>query len=370
MPKILVLYISILIFKAGFTLNQIITIMSIIFGHKHFKIKEINPQELGLPDDYDYHIEIRQKYFHIYWIPFFGLGKIWAIRRNGELYELPNEYHHLIQERQIEVKSPWYTYTLCILILLGFMIYFGIEKVEDYNRINQTETYINETDFGYKIENATINQIYTLKDMKDYSSDAEMYLKVEKIYTDRIRFSIIPRRFVSSSASEIEDYYNKNKMQLKVVTILKSDLKNSYVKDYQATESQKFNGKNLLKTANLYRISAIDERFRIIINAKLLSANEEEMQIQLKNTGTALTILSIKNIQNNVPWDIELPLKINAGTETNPVSFILKNQKKENFSFLNNDNYRTEIKVSNSLNMKQTFYLTGNKNYSTIEKQF
>lgn len=349
--------------------------MRIVFGQRNFKIKQFTPQELGLKSDsyIDFKIEVRQNYFHLYWIPFFGTGKFWAIRRDGELYELPNHYQHHIEESQIKVRSPWYTYTLPILILLGFLIYSGLKKLEDYKHSHYEEMYLNEieNDYNKKFENAAINQFYTLKNMKDFSADEEMYLKVEKIYPDKITFAIIPSLLVNSSALELEDYYLQNKKQLKTITILKSDLKNAYIKDteLQLPLNQKFKGINLLKTSKLYRIASMEEKFRVFLNGSIKSSDDERIQIQLKSTGTAFTIVSIKNLENNIPWDIKLPLKIDGGTEVSPSKFILTSLKKANFSFQNNDYYKAAIKVRNSLNMEEIFYLTGNKESCSIDRQ-
>ena len=51
----------------------------IIFGWNHFLIRSFMPHELGLGEetlDPEFMVEARQKYFHIFWIPFFPTQSI------------------------------------------------------------------------------------------------------------------------------------------------------------------------------------------------------------------------------------------------------------------------------------------------------
>jgi hypothetical protein len=203
--------------------------MRIVFGHRNFKIREIHPQELGLIDNTDFNIEIRQKYFHLYWIPFFGLGKIWAIRKNGELYELPIEYIHEIKRRNIKVRSPWYTYTLPILICMGFLIYAVNERIEKNRWREDDMKYFTEKiqTLNHDIDNPKVNEFFTLNNTTEISSESAMYLKVEKIYANKILFTLIPGFFLNSSQLELEECYNQNKANLDTISISKTALKSA-----------------------------------------------------------------------------------------------------------------------------------------------
>ncbi len=108
--------------------------MRIVFGWNNFKIKDFDPYELSLTNNVktDFKIEVRQSYFHLVWIPFFGLGKKWVIRKDGKLYELPAVYINIIKQNNIKVKSPWYTFSGLILILVCMLGYFCYEKYELY----------------------------------------------------------------------------------------------------------------------------------------------------------------------------------------------------------------------------------------------
>ena len=69
--------------------------MRIVFGHNNFLIKSYTPAELGIPPSDKLNgivFEVRQHYFHLFWIPFFGIGKIYVIRRTGDsgMYQMPS----------------------------------------------------------------------------------------------------------------------------------------------------------------------------------------------------------------------------------------------------------------------------------------
>ncbi|HTL80294.1 MAG TPA: hypothetical protein VL651_01245 [Bacteroidia bacterium] len=93
--------------------------MLIRFGIRSTSSKLFRPEELGLqnnPQD-PYEIEVRAKYFHILYIPFFPVSKIAVIRkRDGKLYEIAAAYAKVGQMAIQQSSSPWYTYLGCILI--------------------------------------------------------------------------------------------------------------------------------------------------------------------------------------------------------------------------------------------------------------
>ena len=342
--------------------------MKIFFGSRDFKIKEIHPNELGLIDDRDYHIEIRQKYFHIYWIPFFGLGKIWGIRRNGELYELPVEYIHEIKRRNIKVRSPWYTYALPILVLVGLLVFVSVEKVEDYQfEKRQRNLFVeNLPKLDAKIENAKANEYFDLSEVDQIRAGFHMNLKVEKVYDDKILFTIIPEFLIDSSGLELEDCYLQNKTQLDTISILKSDLKKSFERDYDQSKNYTFKGRDLLKSGKLYSLYRIEEGFQPKLNSSILFKDYSKIQIQVENTGSGFTILSIKNTENTVPWDIKLPLKIKSGNKNNPSIFILSNKKQKDFSFYGHDIYKADFEIVDGFGIKHDYKLSGDGQYCSF----
>src|SRR5215831_13773647 len=99
----------------------------IVYGHNSFALNTCKPSQLGLPIEADklYIIERRQRYFHLFWIPVFGIGKIWVLRKHtdGELYEPTPKLSKLLHSFPLKEKTPWYTYSFLILLLAASVIF-------------------------------------------------------------------------------------------------------------------------------------------------------------------------------------------------------------------------------------------------------
>jgi len=346
--------------------------MRIVFGQRNFKIKHLDPHEIGLTTErnLNYSIEIRQNYFHVYWIPFFGTGKIWGIRRDGNLYEIPPEFLYEIKRKQIKVRSPWYTYSWPILICFGFFAYYLNEQIKDYNYKQHDMQYFAESVVGFdqKIDKPGLNDVFILGNAAESSSESTMYLKVEKVYPDKITFSLIPGFFLESSQLQLEECYTDNKGNLESVTIPKSLLKKAFARDYEVSQAGNFTGQDLLKSGKLYALTSIEKKFLPNVEIARTFIDYEVIQIELTNTSNAFKIVSIKNVSNKIPWNIKLPLEVPAGTEANPTKFVLSNDKTEKFSFYGNQDYRFDIKILDSYNIEYTYQIYGTGSSNSIVK--
>jgi hypothetical protein len=104
----------------------------IVYGWNHFKIKSFKPVDLGIPYDgqEDISIEYRQKYFHLFWIPFIGIGKMWGLRKasdSSNLYEIPEELKNVLNQQQLPA-TPWYSFAGLILIAGIAMWIYIVDK--------------------------------------------------------------------------------------------------------------------------------------------------------------------------------------------------------------------------------------------------
>lgn len=342
----------------------------IIYGHNHFKIKKIYPNELGLIDDFDYHIEIRQKYFHVFWIPFFGLGKIWAIRRNGELYDLPFDYQQEIKKRKIKARSPWYTYSLPLILLFGFAIYSGVENLRENKSRERNIKYYTENvqTLLHNIDNAKTNEFFKLDNTKTINSESATYLKVEKVYPDRILFTVIPGFFLYSSQLELEECYNQNKGNLDTISIAKTKLKNAVNQDYDLSKTGNFKGQNLLNSKYSYALSKIETKFEPKLSISKTFIDYKIIQIELTNSSVGFKVLSLKNISNTIPWSTKLPFEVSAGTHSKPTLFTLGNTENPKFSFYGNNKYSTELKIIDANNIQYTYIISGEGSSNSITR--
>lgn len=90
----------------------------IVFGHNNFLVKKYTSVDLNLPPDESFQgvsFEVRQRYAHLFWIPFFPIRKLWAIKKPGDnnLYEMPVQFKQLIlAQKKSDIKTPWYSWSL------------------------------------------------------------------------------------------------------------------------------------------------------------------------------------------------------------------------------------------------------------------
>lgn len=344
--------------------------MRIFFGSRHFKIRDLYPHELRLLNNTDLNIEIRQKYFHIYWIPLFGLGKIWLIRKDDQLYELPIQYIQEIKRQNIKVRSPWYTYAGPLLICLGFFLYTINQKVKEnrYDDQQQKSFIENAQLLNHQIDKAGVTEFFTIEDPSESSSQSIDYLKVEKVYKDKIKFSLIPGFFLESSQLELEECYNQNKNNLDTITISKAELKNAINTNYELSNSHKFKGITLLNSNKPYALTKIEQKFEPRLDITKTYNDYKIIQIELTNKSSAFKIVSIKNITNKIPWSTKLPFEVAAGTDSKPSSFLLESADDPKFSFYGNKKYAAEIKIIDSNAIEHTFFLSGEGSANSISK--
>ncbi len=114
--------------------------MSIRLGSGSFLLKSYDPEAIEVPKNdqevYDYTIERRQRYFSILWMPFFGIGKYWAIRtQEGKLVDPPYHIANHLDTLEIRMRSPWYTFVGPILLVLAIGGFYGWTVLDQQQRV-------------------------------------------------------------------------------------------------------------------------------------------------------------------------------------------------------------------------------------------
>jgi hypothetical protein len=164
----------------------------IVFGHNNFKIKTFTPRELNLPPDYGLkgaEIQIRQRYAHIFWIPFFPIGKIWGIKYEGskDLYELPDDIKLKIKQRH-SIKTPWYSFSLLILIFIGVSWFMASEAIREARW--ESDYYLELAENKMQIKYPTTGDFYSfnIHDEDDDYGYTPVILKVKSYDDNSIEF--------------------------------------------------------------------------------------------------------------------------------------------------------------------------------------
>ncbi len=96
----------------------------IVYGWSSFKIHSapIHQYPFGQNFAPGIEVEIRQKYAHIFWIPFFSIGKMWALKQNGQMFEMSNDVKQALIQYGVKTKTPWYSFIGLILVGAGLLI--------------------------------------------------------------------------------------------------------------------------------------------------------------------------------------------------------------------------------------------------------
>jgi hypothetical protein len=292
----------------------------IVFGWNHFKIKSFDPYAMGLSQQpqSDFTIEVRQKYFHLFWIPFFGLGKIWAIRRNNQLLEIQPAYKDAIRSRQdMRVKTPWYTFAgplLALLVGCGFMINEKVENYqsEQYNKKQFSEDYENN---AAKFRKPSLDDYYIMTSANGYTN---RYARITGLDKNNIQLSYITDKNAwSSRPADIAKLFIEYADHIQTITLSRGDSTKLICKDYDSRKS--FTGIPLQDGYGMnYRVEKI---FRldgpILKDGSYASYSDTKMNMEIANEGLETTIIKIETLEGEARWlpADTLPLHLPANKE-------------------------------------------------------
>lgn len=296
--------------------------MRIVFGWNHFKIKSFDPRVIGISQTTqpDFSIEVRQSYFHLFWIPCFGLGKKWSIRKSGQLYEMPAVYKDALRGRSdLRVKTPWYTYAgplLLGIVGLGFMIN---EKVAEHRayKYNKKEFEAQYANNAARFRKPSPDDYYVLTPVSGYSAK---YARVTGIDKKNIQLSYIPKfeGWVSMSKPlDIAKLFVDPANKTETITLSRGDSARLICTNYD--ERHTFKGIELNGERNeLYRVEKI---YRLdgplLTDGHYASWSANEINMEILNEGLAGTLTKIESTEGKIQWSCAkgLPLSLLPGKD-------------------------------------------------------
>lgn len=290
--------------------------MRVVFGWNNFRIKSYKPQDLGLTENPDpgYRIEIRQSYFHLFWIPFFGLGKKWAINRGGKLYELPAEFVHVVRPLQKQVRTPWYTFAGPLLILAGGLGFWAYSEYQEYKYRQSSISYFNKNNEALENELRHLDDkdIITMRDVSgEWYDDKLMYAKVEKVTGETV--TLTPVSSASNRPAEVEASYLRYKEQVPSFDIPLRLLLEAYPKKYDSSSGKGIlqYGRKIMNNDRNYIIKEVVPHFGpTITDMRSGSYGITGIRMTLVNSGWPAVVSDIKTLEGDMDWSP------NIGTET------------------------------------------------------
>jgi hypothetical protein len=286
--------------------------MSIVFGWNHFRIKSIDPYAAGLSQNAQpgYLIEVRQRYFHLFWIPCFSLGKKWALRKDGELYEMPEPYKFVLQERKdLAAKTPWYTYAGPLLAALVGVCFYVSGKVDDYHSEKRAERQYSAAyaDNLVKFRKPTVDDYYVLDPVDGYS---DKFARITGLDKNNIQLSYIENASYAYSPADIAKLFVDPGSKMNTITISRGDSAKLICPDYNNRLS--FDGISLPGERSKYRLDRIIRLDGPIIkDGGYSSFGQNLLHTKLKNEGLAGDLINIEKVEGDVAWSSQDPLPIN-----------------------------------------------------------
>lgn len=336
--------------------------MRLVFGQYSFKIKTYNPEDFGIKNEQksNFEIEVRQKCFHVFWIPCFSIGKIYALRKDGKLFNLPQEYIPKIKSKD-KLKTPWYSFSLPIIITLYLIIFVLNNQYQSYKHYqSKKENYefeLNQID--NELNNLTTFHYIKIRDFDNWNNTEGLYLKVEQINDSLLKLFLIKTNLKDFNALPfiIKDFYLRNKHNLDTINLPISNLKKSICRDYKIFNEKSKYGFSLLNDRSKYVIESIDYFKGPVIKAPVVidSGSGSMDCLILQNFGSPVELIEIKNIENKINWNNSLP------------QYIPTDSSLFRYFCLSGDNFKRDTKYKFELVFKDSLsneykYIMGIKN--------
>lgn len=342
--------------------------MRIVFGWYSWTVKEYTPEELEIPNESEQKIkfEVRQKAFHLFYIPFFSIGKMYAIRKEGQLYDMPYRFEKLIKSKG-KVKTPWYTFALPILAVFIASIYFLTIQFESYKR----NKYHNE-EYNYAIaqidkelEHLTTNHYIKIVNLANKYESEGMYLKVENIKGSIVTVMplITGLKDYNSYAYAVKDYYIINKDSAKLINLTIEDLQKSVCRDYDLFNQRSPFGQPLLNDGKNYAIERIEYiKGPVIKDRGTGSHGGPRLSFEFQNFGSPVNLVEFTNIENNIKWTTTLPQYIPTDSNDH------RRFRVEGTNYLPGTEYKFMMTFSDSLGEMYQYTVTGRDFDKRIER--
>ena len=279
--------------------------MSIVFGWNSFKVRSFTLAEVGVMKEAEpgLEFEVRQAYFHLFWIPMFSIGKRWVVRKGGKMYEMPGDIKARAQRSLTGVRTPWYTFTGPILLFAAGIGYSAIRTYEDGQSHKRSVNYFKESTEALtgKLQHLTTNDFITIE-TQSHPRGHEVFLKVEDIQGDDIMVTQVESE--SDEPMKVEKEYTKHASTLPSTKVSLQKLLKAFPKDLDSMlgDAADRQTANLLNNDTRYIVKDVVRHFRPMIKVSFVSYYGDSIAILCENKGWPATIAEMKNLTGNIDW--------------------------------------------------------------------
>jgi hypothetical protein len=280
----------------------------IVFGWRYFKLKSFTPTELGLPNpkESNFAIELRQGYFHLFYIPFLSIGQKWNIRKGGKLYETPAPVMEHIHQRRVSARTPWYTFAGPILIVAGFAIYGFNEKIDSIRADKRMETNFEAkaARLTEQLAKTDDHDYYWLKDMG--ASGSIVLLKVAEVKGDDITCSMLTTGLSDYEITPLKMQYlfALKGSAAEKITLSRQKMLAAIPRKYQDANK----GTDVLGNGRLYTAGEIYHLDGpMLVDRNLGYMSRTNIRIDILNLGWPGTLTKITNLSGGYKWTNQVP---------------------------------------------------------------
>jgi hypothetical protein len=278
--------------------------MSIVFGWNSFKVRSFTLAEIGIMKQPEpgLQLEVRQAYFHLFWIPMFGLGKRWVVRKGGKMYDMPDEIIALARKSLTGLRMPWYTCAGPIMLLSAAIIFSAVSSYQDAQSHKRSVNDFRERADALttRLQHLTTNDFITIVEKNAYGHQS--FLKVEDIKGDDIMVTQVEGR--EDEPMELEYEYTKHASTLPSVKVSLKQLLKAFPKDLDSMmgDAADRQAANLLNDSILYTVKDVVRHFRPMVKVSFANFYKDEITIGCHNEGWPATITGIKNEVGDIDW--------------------------------------------------------------------
>lgn len=278
--------------------------MKIVYGWNSWKIRSFTLPEIGIMKEPQpgLQFEVRQAYFHLFWIPMFGLGKRWVVRKGDKTYDMPGDIKALAKKTLTGIRMPWYTCAGPLMALTAVILFwasYSYQSAQSHKKRDQ-EVKDHAAVLTTKLQHLTTSDFITIENQLE-AYGREVNLKVEAIQGDTIMVTKVITGKVD--AVEVENEYTKHAGTLPSVKVSYKQLLAAYSRELEGEYINEYlHAVNLLNDDKKYIVKDVVRHYRPIVRVSSANFYNDEISIPCHNEGWPAIITEIKNVEGNIDW--------------------------------------------------------------------
>lgn len=301
--------------------------MTIIFGTYSFVIKRYTPEDLGIkpPDGNTFEIQVRQRVFHLFYIPVFPIEKLKALKMEDKLYDLPWDYERAVI-RKGEPRISILSFTLPILVLCFFGYRMIDRKLELQRRAhNKLERFNNRiANLDSSLADAGPDHYILLTSINSFEDNWEnkgTYLKITETSSDSLKYIAV---HVDKDLNSIRPYHLLTMFQeragrLDTFSIARNTMSQAIPRKGEPDKFSTYQpfGVDFFGDDKLLVINRINYFRGPVISASCSSYGgpEKVIKFRITNLGSPALFTEVVNVKGDIIWSTELPVQVNTNRQ-------------------------------------------------------